>query len=223
MKLKYILCASVALSFAACTKKAKVETDIQKASYAIGQQIGGQVKSQELGLDIDTLVASLESAAKGEKPLLKPEEMQAAMQKLQEIAMKKRQEKAEASKKEGTAYLEKNKTAEGVKVTASGLQYKVEKEGTGAKPKATSKVKVHYTGTLIDGKKFDSSYDRNEPAEFVLNQVIPAWTEALQLMNVGSKMKIFVPSELGYGAQGAPGIPPGSVLVFDVELLDIVK
>lgn len=206
-----------------CQKKVKIETDIQKASYAIGQQIGGQVKSQDLGLDVEVLAQSIKEAANGDKPAMTPEEMQAALQKLQEVAMKKRQEKADSAKKEGSDFLEKNKTAAGVKVTASGLQYIVETEGKGEKPKATSKVKVHYTGTLTDGKKFDSSYDRKEPAEFVLNQVIPGWTEALQLMNVGSKWKIFVPSDLGYGAGGVPGIPPNSVLIFEVELLDIVK
>jgi FKBP-type peptidyl-prolyl cis-trans isomerase len=128
------------------------------------------------------------------------------------------------NKAEGAAYLEKNKAKAGVKVTASGLQYEVVKMGSGPKPKATNTVRVHYTGTLIDGTKFDSSVDRGQPAEFPLNGVIKGWTEGLQLMPVGSKFKFTIPSELAYGSNGAGAqIGPDSVLVFDVELIKIVK
>lgn len=137
--------------------------------------------------------------------------------------MKKQQEAAEENKKKGSEYLEKNKSAEGVKVTASGLQYKVEKEGDGKTPVKTDTVKAHYKGTLVDGTQFDSSYDRGQPAEFPVQGVIPGWSEALQMMKVGSKYKLFVPPELAYGASGRPGIPANSVLVFEVELIDIVK
>ncbi|UFH57367.1 FKBP-type peptidyl-prolyl cis-trans isomerase [Spirosoma sp. KNUC1025] len=131
---------------------------------------------------------------------------------------------AEENKKIGDAFLAENKAKAGVTTTKSGLQYSVEKEGTGAKPTATDRVKVHYTGKLIDGKVFDSSVERGQPAEFGVSEVIKGWTEALQLMPVGSKWKLYIPSDLAYGDRGAGAdIKPGSTLVFDVELLDIVK
>ena len=131
----------------------------------------------------------------------------------------------ESEKAKGIKFLEQNKQKSGVKVTSSGLQYEVIKSTTGKKPNPTDKVKVHYTGKLIDGKTFDSSVDRGEPAEFMLNQVIPGWTEGLQLMSVGSKFKFYIPSELAYGDNPQPGSPigPGSMLIFDVELLEIKK
>ncbi|HWU43703.1 MAG TPA: FKBP-type peptidyl-prolyl cis-trans isomerase, partial [Bdellovibrio sp.] len=150
-------------------------------------------------------------------------DMQAAMMKLQEMAMKKQQEQADKNAKSGKDFMDKNKTAAGVKTTASGLQYITEKEGTGASPKKEDVVKVHYKGTLMNGEQFDSSYDRGQPAEFPVGGVIPGWTEALQLMKVGGKAKLFIPPELAYGPQGRPGIPPNSVLIFEVELMDIVK
>ncbi len=133
-------------------------------------------------------------------------------------AMKK---KAAENEKINTAFLEKNKTTPGVITTATGLQYKIIKEGTGSKPTVEQKVKVHYTGKLLDGKVFDSSVERGEPAVFGVNQVIPGWTEALQLMPVGSKWEVYIPSSLGYGDQGTQGIPGGSLLIFEVELLGI--
>ncbi len=123
--------------------------------------------------------------------------------------------------KKGQSFLDANKKKDGVKVTASGLQYKVITKGEGVKPKATDKVKVHYRGTLINGKEFDSSYKRNQPAEFGLNQVIKGWTEGLQLMNVGSKYEFYIPSGLAYGPNGPPSIGPDQTLIFTVELLDI--
>jgi FKBP-type peptidyl-prolyl cis-trans isomerase len=132
-------------------------------------------------------------------------------------------EATEKNKKEGEEYLAKNKTKNGVIVTSSGLQYEVLMKGNGPKPKISDKVRVNYRGTLIDGSEFDSSYKRNKPAEFAVNRLIPGWTEALQLMNVGSKYKLTIPSKLGYGSSGNPGIPPHSVLVFELELLGIVK
>ena len=118
--------------------------------------------------------------------------------------------------------MDKNKTQAGVKTTASGLQYQVLTEGTGKTPAASDTVKAHYKGTLIDGKVFDSSYDRGQPAEFPVSGVIPGWTEALQMMKVGSKWKLFIPAELAYGQQSPPGIPSNSVLIFEVELLDVI-
>lgn len=206
----------------ACSRKAKLDTDTRKASYAIGQQIGTNLKQQNIEFDADAVVAALKDASEGKNQMTK-EDMQAAMMKLQELAMKKQNEQAEANKKAGAEFLEKNKTQAGVKTTASGLQYIVEKEGDGKTPTANDTVKCHYRGTLTNGEQFDSSYDRGQPAEFPVSGVIPGWTEALQLMKVGGKVKLFVPPELAYGPSGRPGIPPNSVLIFEVELLDIVK
>jgi len=213
----------VAMAFTtACQKKVKLDNDKKKASYAIGEQIGSNLKQQNIDFDADALAQALRDASAGKNEMSK-EDMQAAMMKLQEMAMKKQQEAAEANAKAGKDFLEKNKSAAGVKTTASGLQYIMEKEGTGATPKKEDTVRVHYKGTLTNGEQFDSSYDRGQPAEFPVGGVIPGWTEALQLMKVGSKAKLFIPPELAYGPSGRPGIPPNSVLVFDVELLDIVK
>lgn len=209
-----------ALVLSGCEKKIKLDTDAQKASYAIGQQIGTNLKNQKIDFDQDVLAASIKDVVTGKESRLKPEEMQAALMKLQEGIMKKQEEEANKNKTDGMAFLEKNKTAPGIKTTASGLQYVIEKEGTGKTPTANDVVKAHYKGTLLDGKQFDSSYDRGQPAEFPLNGVIKGWSEALQLMKVGSKAKLFIPPDLGYGPAARPGIPANSVLVFEVELLD---
>jgi FKBP-type peptidyl-prolyl cis-trans isomerase len=207
--------------FSACEKKADFSSDKGKASYAIGIQIGKSLKSQNADVDLSSLHAGLSDAVAGKEPGLKPEEMQAAMMKLQEASMKKAAEVAEQNAKLGETYLEKNKAKAGIKTTDSGLQYEVVKDGSGAKPKAGDMVKVHYTGTLTTGEKFDSSVDRGEPATFPVDGVIPGWTEALKMMATGSKWKLTIPAKLAYGPQGRPGIPPNSVLLFDVELLDV--
>ncbi len=219
---KLIIAGASAVLFIAvgCTKK--LDTDQKKASYAIGQQIGGNMKQQDIDIDSEIMAMAMKDAIKGDSKMTK-DEIQQAMKTLQESVMKKQQEASVENKKKGTDFLEKNKTAEGVKVTASGLQYKVEKEGEGKIPTKTDTVKAHYKGTLIDGTQFDSSYDRGQPAEFPVQGVIPGWSEALQLMKVGSKYKLFIPPELAYGATARPGIPANSVLIFEVELLDIVK
>lgn len=219
-KLFIIAAAGLMLTLTACNKP-DLKSDKGQASYAIGQQIGKNLKAQNIEIDAKTLAASLVDATQG-KSEMKDDEIQKAMMKLQEMAMKKQQEEGENNKKKSAEFLEKNKTAEGVKVTASGLQYTVMKEGTGATPKKEETVKCHYTGTLLDGTKFDSSVDRGQPAEFPVAGVIPGWTEALQMMKVGSKYKLFIPPELAYGAAGRPGIPPNSALIFEVELLEIV-
>ncbi len=197
----------------------KLDTDRAKASYAIGTQIGQNIKSQSVDADPRAIAAGIDDALHGTTPKLKPEEMQAALMKLQEASMKKHQEEGEANKKKGQEFLDKNKTQEGWKTTASGLQYKVEKEGAGEPPKDTDLVEVQYTGTLTTGEKFDSSVDRGKPAEFPVNGVIPGWTEALKLMKPGAKWKLAIPPELAYGPMGRPGIPANSVLLFDVELV----
>lgn len=219
---KIALVAAVSVIGLVGCNKPDLKSDKGQASYAIGQQIGKNLKAQNIDIDAKTLAASLQDAMAG-KSELKDDEIQKAMMKLQEMAMKKQQEEAEGNKKKSAEFLEKNKTADGVKTTASGLQYIVVKEGEGATPSKSDTVKCHYTGTLTTGEKFDSSVDRGQPAEFPVAGVIPGWTEALQLMKVGGKMKLFIPPELAYGASGRPGIPPNSALVFEVELLDIVK
>lgn len=204
---------------------AKLDTDQQKASYFIGTRIGMQM-SQAMGggaseLDLAAVTAGISDMLAQKEPRLKPEDMQAAMGKFQEAVMAKQVAANEALKKQGVELLEKNKSKEGVKTTASGLQYEVVKEGEGATPKSTDTVTVHYTGTFADGKKFDSSAG-GEPAQFQVDQVIPGWTEGLQLMKVGSKYKFTIPSGLAYGPEGRmPAIPPDSVLLFDVELIGI--
>jgi FKBP-type peptidyl-prolyl cis-trans isomerase FkpA/FKBP-type peptidyl-prolyl cis-trans isomerase FklB len=204
-----------------CEKK--LDTDQRKASYAIGQQIGQNLKSQNIDFDADVLAASIKEASTGKASKLKPEEMQQALMKLQEGIQKKQGEQAEKNKAEGAAFLEKNKTQPNVKTTASGLQYVVVTEGTGKTPGPNDTVKAHYKGTLITGEQFDSSYDRGQPAEFPVSGVIKGWTEALQLMKVGGKLKLFIPSDLAYGPAPRPGIPANSVLLFEVELIDVMK
>ncbi len=216
--------ASLSLSLGglvACNKQAKVESDQDKASYAIGMQIGKSLKMQNADVAIPALMVGLSDGMAGKESQLKPEEMQAALQKMQEAATKKAQEQAEKNSKDGEAWLAKNKDKGGVKTTGSGLQYEVVKEGTGKTPSETDTVKVHYTGTLISGEKFDSSRDRGEPVEFPVNGVIPGWTEALKLMKEGSQYKLAIPANLAYGPQGRPGIPPNSTLLFDVELIEV--
>jgi len=221
LKIGAVLLAVAAIS---CTKSTNLNTDEKKAGYAIGQQIGNSFKMQNVNPDLDAVVAGMRDALKGEKGKLTPEETQAAIMKLREQSMAKIEEEAKANKEKGDKYLEENKKKEGVKVTSSGLQYQVINEGKGLSPKDDSFVKVHYKGTLIDGTEFDSSYARGEPAEFPVNGVIKGWTEALKLMKPGAKYKLHIPSDLAYGPIGRPPqIPGNSVLVFDVELLDIVK
>lgn len=205
-----------------CNKTAKLENDKDKGSYAIGTQIGKSLKSQNADVSVAALVAGLTDAYEGKEARVKQEEMQGALQKMQEEAMKKAMAAAEENLKKGDAWLAQNKAKAGVKTTDSGLQYEVVKEGTGATPKDTDTVKVHYTGTLTTGEKFDSSRDRGEPAQFPVNGVIPGWTEALKLMKAGAQYKLAIPAKLAYGPQARPGIPANSTLLFDVELLEVV-
>lgn len=204
---------------------ANLKTAIDSASYAIGVSTGAGYKENLKTLpggeaNVDALIAGFVQAIKGDSTKMTP---QAAQAYLQTYFVEASAKEAQKLKEEGEKFLAENKTKEGVITTESGLQYKVEKEGTGAKPTANDKVKVHYTGTLLDGTKFDSSVDRGEPAEFGVGQVIKGWTEGLQIMPVGSKYIFWIPSELAYGERGAgQDIKPNSVLKFEVELLDIV-
>lgn len=224
-KIAITLAALVPFSLIACKQspKADLSTDKGKLSYTIGQQIGRQMKGQNLDIDTDTLAASIADALAGKESKMKPEEMQAAMMKAQQSMTEKMAAQGKENKEKGDQYLAQNKTKDGVKTTASGIQYQVIKPGTGKSPKATDMVKVHYVGTLIDGTEFDSSVKRGEPAQFPLNQVIRGWTEGVQLMKVGEKTRFVIPSDLAYGPEGRPGIPPNSVLVFEIELLEISK
>ncbi|MEY4916202.1 MAG: hypothetical protein RL616_115 [Verrucomicrobiota bacterium] len=198
--------------------------DNARVSYAIGMLTGKQWQQQGIEFDADIYARGLKEGRAGGTTLMTPEEAQAAISKFkQEFSVKQQQKQAELgtkNKTDGEAYLAANKKNPGVVTLPDGLQYAVLTNGSGAMPSASDVVKVHYRGTLLDGTEFDSSYKRGQPAEFQVTGVIHGWTEALQKMKVGSKWKLFIPSELAYGEQGRPGIPPNSVLIFEVELLE---
>jgi FKBP-type peptidyl-prolyl cis-trans isomerase FklB len=203
-----------------------LKTQKEKFSYALGMKMGGNLKKQEVPVDPNILARGVKDALAGGKTLMTDDEAQAALTEMQNDMRKKQQEKQQvagaANKKEGEAFLVGNKGKEGVVALPSGLQYKIIKEGTGPKPAATDSVVCNYRGTLIDGKEFDSSYKRGQPATFPVNGVIKGWTEALQLMPVGSKWQLFIPADLAYGDRGAgPDIGPDATLIFEVELVSI--
>lgn len=232
LSLRHTLLAAAAIAAmgvsGAAISKDKLESERDKASYLVGMQIGGSLQQIKDEIDLSTVFQAIETSLKGGEPLLSQEEagavQQAFAERLQAKHAAEQQAAATKNKQEGEAFLAANKSKPGVKTTASGLQYQVITEGKGDKPAATDTVSVHYTGTLLDGTKFDSSVDRGQPATFALNAVIPGWTEALQLMPVGSKYTLWIPSELAYGDRGTPGpIGPNATLKFEVELLEIVK
>ena len=204
-----------------------LKTQKEKASYAVGMNIGKTMKKDGVDMDPTALTRGIKDTLAGTKPLLTDEEAQAALTALAADLRKREEEKTElagaSNKKAGEAFLATNKAKEGVVALPSGLQYKIVKEGTGPKPTVADTVVCNYRGALIDGTEFDSSYKRGQPATFPVGQVIRGWTEAVQLMPVGSKWQIFIPSDLAYGVKGTPGGPigPNSTLVFDVELLSI--
>jgi FKBP-type peptidyl-prolyl cis-trans isomerase FklB len=204
-----------------------LKTELEKVSYIIGTQIARNFKTQDVEVNLDALMMGLKDALEGKELALSQNEMSkvytAWQQKMRAKQAAKRKKEAAENLAAGTAFLEANKKKEGVKVLPDGLQYKIIRAGTGATPTADDKVKTNYRGTLIDGTEFDSSYKRNAPAEFAVTKVIKGWTEALQLMKVGAKWELYIPPNLAYGERGRPGIPPNSTLIFEVELLDIVK
>lgn len=199
-----------------------METEKQKLSYTMGQQIGSGIQQDKLDVETESLVLGLTHSLNGDASLLSPAEMQAVIEAFQKEMQEKANEVKDGNADKGIQFLKDNLSNEGVQVLESGLQYIVINQGDGEKPKATDTVDVHYEGTLINGTVFDSSIKRGEPATFPVNGVIPGWQEALQLMEVGAKWKVFIPSALAYGEQGAGGaIGPNETLIFEMELLAI--
>ena len=195
---------------------------MEKLSYAWGLAMGRQLQGMGMkDLNVKDFSDGVASVFEQKEPAMSPEEAQKL---IQDYLNDLQQKAEEAAKAAGTAFLKENKQNPNVKETSTGLQYVVEKEGTGAQPTAEDEVTVHYTGRLLDGTVFDSSVNRGEPATFPLNRVIPGWNEGVQLMKEGAKYTFFIPSDLAYGPQGIPGaIPPHSTLIFDVELIKVVK
>ncbi len=222
------LCLSLLASAAEEEKALELKTASAKLSYALGLDIGANLKGLETEIHFDAFIRGVEAGLKGSKPLLTPQEATELKQKFfkkrQEERARKMKEVGEKNRKEGEAFLAKNRKKEGVVTIASGLQYIVLSDGDGPKPRRTDKVRVHYRGTLLDGTEFDSSYTRGQPATFPVTGVIPGWTEALQLMKVGSEYRLFIPSKLAYGERGAGSrISPNATLIFEVKLLAIEK
>ena len=203
----------------------ELETEAQKLGYIIGMDIGSSLKQQGTELDLDALYDAIKATYNGEELAMTPEEAATIRESFiadrRAEAESQREGLAAANSAEGDKFMLENHSKEGVQVTDSGLQYKVIEMGDGAKPSATDKVKVHYRGTLLNGEEFDSSYARGEPISFQLNQVIPGWTEGVQLMPVGSKFMFYIPPDLAYGPAGGGPIGPNATLIFQVELLGI--
>jgi len=205
----------------------ELPTQKERFSYALGMNIGSNLRRQSVPVDPDILLRGLKDTLAGSQTLLTEEEERTVIMEVQADIRKQMQEKlkaeGETNKKDGEAFLAANKAKEGVVTLPSGLQYKILQAGTGPKPTATDSVTVNYRGTLINGTEFDSSYKRGQPATFPVNGVIKGWTEALQLMPVGSKWQLFIPSDLAYGERGPAEIGPNSTLTFEVELLKIAE
>lgn len=200
----------------------ELKSDKEKFSYAVGVQIGQDLKRNGMDIDAAALAMAVEDITSGKALRLTGEEMQAIFMDFQQKQAAKQELAASANRAEGEKFLAENKTKTGVVELPSGLQYKVITAGSGKQPTATDSVSVHYRGTLLNGTEFDSSYSRGQPASFPVNGVIKGWTEALQLMKEGAKWQLFIPSDLAYGLRGAGGdIGPNAVLQFEVELLEV--
>jgi FKBP-type peptidyl-prolyl cis-trans isomerase FklB len=216
-----IIALSLATAVVAEEKPAQLKDLKDKVSYSFGLNVGYNLKRQNIELNQDVFFAGMKDALANRKPLLTDQEVRETMMAFQKDMQEKQTVAAKKNEAESEKFLAENKAKEGVKTTASGLQYKVLKEGNGAQPKNTDTVTVNYRGTLIDGTEFDSSYKRGQPASFPVAGVIKGWTEALQLMKVGSKYQLFIPPSLAYGDHPpGPPIQPGSALIFEVELVD---
>jgi FKBP-type peptidyl-prolyl cis-trans isomerase FklB len=225
---RLIICLAAVLvaSIGLAQDKPELKDQKEKASYGIGLELGTSLKKGKMDVNTDILLKGLKDGLSGAKPLMTEEQVKETMTALQKEMMEKQaaaqKELGEKNAAAGEKFLAENKKKDGVKTTASGLQYKVLKEGTGEAPKETDTVVTNYKGTLLDGTEFDSSYKRNEPATFPVNRVIKGWTEALQLMKPGSKYQLFIPSALAYGERAVgKDIGPNSTLIFEVELLSI--
>ncbi len=219
-------CALTIATFSPALAENPIETQKDKVSYSIGLQFGQRLSTLKDDINITQIIMGLKDGQSGAEPQLTDAEMTKVMTAFQEEMQAKQQTQAimaaAINAEAATAFLAENKTKEGVITLDSGLQYKVISKGTGPSPQATDTVSVHYRGTLLDGTEFDSSYKRNEPAAFPVNRVIAGWTEALQLMKVGSKWQLFIPADLAYGERGSGRmIGPNAMLIFDVELLEI--
>ncbi len=214
-----------AVLFAGNALSAELESDAQKLGYIIGMDIGSSLKQQGTELDLDTLFDAIKATYNGEPLAMTPEEAatvrESFIAKRRSEAESERDEVGASNAAEGDKFLLENRLKEGMIITDSGLQYEVLTMGDGARPNATDKVTVHYRGTLLNGEEFDSSYTRGEPISFALGQVIPGWTEGVQLMPVGSKFMFYIPSDLAYGPAGGGPIGPNATLIFQVELLGI--
>lgn len=198
-----------------------------KESYSLGYQVGTNIKRDDVDLDLNVFLSAVRDALEGKEAAMAPDQMQTAMKQLRQrmsaLQARRYEERAAKNVTEGKEFLAANQSKEGIKTLPDGLQYKVLKEGDGASPKATDTVTVNYRGNLLDGTEFDNSYSRGEPVTVRVDGVIPAWTEALPLMKVGSKWQLFVPAKLAYGERQFGRIPPNSTLLFEVELLSIKK
>jgi FKBP-type peptidyl-prolyl cis-trans isomerase len=221
MKRAALVIGVVGLGLTGCEGSKTPKSDQEKYSYSIGYQFAKNLKQQNVTFDVASVKQAVADVAAGKDSQVDEQETQKVMQKMYEERSKKMKEEADTNKKKSDEWLAANKSKPDIKVTPSGLQYKVEREGEGAKPKDSEIVVVQYKGTLTDGTEFDSSYKRNQPAEFPLKAVIPGWTEGLQLMSKGAKYHFYIPPELAYGERGRPSIPANSALIFEVELVDI--
>lgn len=220
-----LLLTTLLLAGAEENKELKLENDIDKLCYTLGVNVAKTFELIGQKPNLDVFVRAINDVLEKKELAMTDEEMQNSIrsfqQNLMNAQMKKREEEAIKNEEEAKKFLEENKNKEGIVTHPSGIQYKVLREGNGPKPKETDTVKVHYKGTLLDGTVFDSSYDRGEPVNLPLNRVIKGWSEAVQLMPVGSKWQIFIPPNLAYGKEGNQVIPPNSLLIFEVELLGI--
>ena len=239
MKRNLIIAAAISVALTGCNQQAAesvepavvakmtLDSEEKRVSYGMGSGLGQRIKQETFSIDVDAFTQGLKDAVTGDEPLMTQEEIMTEMQAFQQRQMEEQQAKAsraaDENKAAGEAFLAENGAKEGVITTDSGLQYKVISAGEGAKPAATDTVEVHYAGTLIDGTEFDSSYKRGSTVSFPVNGVIPGWTEALQLMPVGSKWQLYIPSGLAYGPGGTGGGPigPNATLIFEVELVAI--